>query len=166
MHPIYFGDSESPLFGIYYFPQAGTPRDEGAVLCYPFGQEYLWMHRAYRQLSVLFAKKGFHVLRFDYRGCGDSSGEIETVDFSDWQKDLGQAVDEIRDTGGLRQVSLVGLRMGASLAATVGAISDAVAKLVLWDPAVYGEAYLNALSWMHRDWMENKLPDWEMRLDE
>ena len=45
------------------------------VLCYPGGQEYIRSRRAFRQLAIRLSSAGFPVLRFDYHGCGDSSGD-------------------------------------------------------------------------------------------
>ena len=80
MRPFYFGDSEEALYGVYHSPQ-GEHRDEGVVLCAPFGQEAMRTHRALRQLATLLTKRGYHVLRFDYRGTGDSALDIYEVDF-------------------------------------------------------------------------------------
>ena len=48
-------------------------RQSAIVLCQPLGHGYLRAHRAFRNLAVSLASQGFHVLRFDYYGCGDSA---------------------------------------------------------------------------------------------
>jgi pimeloyl-ACP methyl ester carboxylesterase len=140
MTPLFFGPGSSPLYGVYH-PPKGDARDHGVVLCNAFGQEYMRAHRAYRQLAMLLTRKGFHVLRFDYRGTGDSSGDLEGVTAEDWLTDIGHAIDELRDSAGVSQVSLVGLRLGAVLAAGASLIRTDLERLVLWDPVRSGPAY-------------------------
>ncbi|MCH7682074.1 alpha/beta fold hydrolase [candidate division KSB1 bacterium] len=159
MNPIYFGTSEMPLFGTYYLPQANLTRSTGVVLCYPMGEEYMWMHRAYRQLATLFTRAGFHVLRFDYYGCGDSGGESEEADINQWLEDISTAIDEIKDSSALAKVSLVGFRLGATLSALAGSERNDVDSIVLWDPVVSGKDYVEELLKMHQEWAENNLPD-------
>lgn len=159
MNPIYFGTSEKPLFGIYYLPQNSSVRRSGVVLCYPMGQEYMWMHRTYRQLATLLARAGFHVLRFDYFGCGDSAGETEEGNVNLWLEDISTAAEELKGSSGVDAVSLVGYRFGATLSAIVGSQRDDVHNIVLWDPVVNGVNYLEELQQTHRVWAENNLPD-------
>lgn len=146
MNPFFFGSSQEPLYGVHHPPPAGgRPKDEGIVLCYPFGQEYMRAHRAFRQLALLLTKKGYHVLRFDYRGTGDSSLNLEDVSAGAWTDDVGLAVEELRDTAGVSRISVVGLRLGALISAVACASRSDVERLVLWDPILSGKRYQEEL---------------------
>ncbi len=140
MTPLFFGSTEAPLYGVYHAPQ-GNPRDAGVVLCPPFGQEYMRAHRALRQLALQLNRLGYHVLRFDYRGTGDSSGDMTGVDADDWLADIGFAIDELRDLAGIRHISLIGLRLGALFAAAACHRRSDIQRLVVWDPLQSGAAY-------------------------
>ena len=148
-----------PLFGTYYLPQANSSKTTGVVLSYPMGQEYMWMHRSYRQLATLFTRAGFHVLRFDYYGCGDSGGNSDDGDIDQWLDDISTAIEEIKDSSGVTKVALVGFRLGATLSVLAGERRNDVDSLVLWDPVVNGNDYLQELIKTHVEWMENNLPD-------
>jgi pimeloyl-ACP methyl ester carboxylesterase len=102
-------------------------------------------HRAYRQLSLLLSRTGFAVFRFDYYGTGDSAGASHQIDLAQWSDDLANAIEELKDTAQLEQVSLVGLRLGASLALEISKCRDDVHTVVLWDPIVDGAAYVREL---------------------
>lgn len=145
MNPFFFGTSARQLFGMYHPPRGELTRATGVVLCYPFGQEYMRSHRAFRQLANLLTKAGFPVLRFDYSGSGDSAGGSEEASLARWQEDIGTAIDELRDTAEVKQVALVGLRLGAALALRAAAARGDVSRLVLWDPIVDGAAYVAEL---------------------
>lgn len=146
MNPFYFGDSSSPLYGVYH-PAAPGARRRGArvLLCYPLGHEYMRVHRAYVQLARRLAAAGCPVLRFDYGCCGDSAGETGRATLSSWQGDIALAARELEDTAGPGRLLCVGLRLGAALLSKAVANGLGAAGLVLWDPVVSGPDYLRAL---------------------
>ena len=143
MNPFFFGSAERALYGAYHPPKVRGGSRQGVVLCYPFGVEYMRAHRAFRQLTNLLTRAGLHVLRFDYYGTGDSVGEGDDAGLGDWTADVGTAIRELRDTAGIDRVTLVGLRLGATLAARAGRERDDVERIVLWDPVVSGRRYLS-----------------------
>jgi alpha/beta superfamily hydrolase len=145
MNPFFFGNSKQPLYGVYHPPRAHTSRPTAVVLCYPLWQEYMRAHRAFRQLAMLLSKAGFSVLRFDYFGTGDSAGESDAGDVSRWTHDISTAIDELKDTAAVTKVSLVGLRVGASLAAAVATERKDLDRIILWDPVVGGKSYVEKM---------------------
>ena len=112
----HFGPPSRPLLGIYHEP-AQTPRRTAVLLCYPVGHEYETAHSAFCALANSLAREGFGVLRFDYGGTGDSSGDQMDVTLEQWDADMELAAAELKDMSGAAQISLVGLRFGAVLAA-------------------------------------------------
>lgn len=140
MNPLFFGPANAPLYGVYHPPKA-EPRAAGVVLCNAFGQEYMRAHRAYRQLALLLTRKGFHVLRFDYRGTGDSSGDLDGVTARHWLEDIDAAITELRATVGAGEISVLGLRLGALFAAAACRDRSDIARLLLWDPICSGSEY-------------------------
>jgi len=147
MTPFFFGTGQRRLFGIYDPARAsGGAAMRAAVLCAPWGPEYLHTHRTLRQLATRLSLAGFHTLRFDYFGTGDSAGEVTDGDLAGWQGDIETAIEELKDSTGVKQLVLVGLRLGATLSASVAAARHQdVEALVLWDPIVSGEVYLRSL---------------------
>ena len=146
---FFFESSGNPLFGCYHAPQSGPDRQCSVVLCYPMGQEYILSHRAYRQLAVRLSDVGFPVLRFDFYGCGDSSGNCEQGQIRQWLNDILTAIGEIRGRCGVVKVCLVGLRLGGTLSMMVGAERGGIEGMVLWDPVVSGRAYIEELTTLH-----------------
>jgi uncharacterized protein len=146
MTPFYFGDGRRRLFGIYEPAVLVGKGKRGAVLCYPWGAEYVNAHRAMRQLSIRLSAAGIHSLRFDFFGTGDSAGEMVEASLPGWEADIEVAMEELRDIVDSARVSLIGLRLGATLAAGVAARrSRDVDALVLWDPILSGPKYLASL---------------------
>jgi len=157
MHPFYFGTSAKSLFGIYHPPLAQADRETGVVLCNPFGSEYVNSHRALRQLALRLSRAGFHALRFDYYGSGDSAGESHEVDIDEWKRDIAMAAEELKKRGGLSKVSLVGLRLGSTLAALTARERGDVESLLLWEPILDGKGYIEELRSLHKAWLRDQL---------
>jgi pimeloyl-ACP methyl ester carboxylesterase len=145
MTPIHFGTRDRMLFGIYYPAAAKPVREAGVVICPPVGTEYMQTYRALRQVALYLSNAGYHVLRFDYFGTGDSSGDTIEASFPQWLRDVSAALDELKDTAGVSQCSLVGLRLGASLALLSAAERNDIRDIILWDPVVRGQDYIDDL---------------------
>lgn len=112
------------------------------VLCQPFAEERKCVARVFVNLARQLMADGYYVLRFDYRGCGDSEGEFSEFKFSDWLNDLATAVELAKNESGFSKVSLVGIRLGASLALLATVERDDIASIVLWEPIVNGREYV------------------------
>ncbi len=85
-------------------------------------------------------------MRFDYQGTGDSDGtENDPQRLATWQTNVSDAVEWMRSEVGCRKISLVGLRLGATLAALYAEQHD-VESLVLWAPIVKGRRYVRELT--------------------
>lgn len=148
LEPFYFGQESAPLYGCFHPPQ-GTKRACAAVLCYPFGDEMIRVHRAYKQLALRLSRAGVAALRFDYFGWGDSAGEDYEATLTLWEQNIELAISEAQKRSGAQQVILVGLRLGASLALRIAARRQDVTGVVAWEPVVNGAVYLQALAEAH-----------------
>jgi len=120
--------------------------DVGVLLCSPIGMEELCLRRAWRMLAGLCAEAGYPALRFDYPGCGDSAGVLESVDSVDrLVRAVIRAAGALRRQTGVARLVLVGHGLGAALAALAARRVGAEA-LALLAPVVRGGAELTALS--------------------
>lgn len=129
----WFGPPHRPLFGWIHAPETGRCRG-AVVLCPPLAREHTSAHYTYRKLAEALAEAGLLAVRFDYDGVGDSSGGDEDEGRVEaWLASIGHAVDLARACGA-RDVSVVGMRMGALLAAVAAARRGDTHSLVLWDP--------------------------------
>jgi pimeloyl-ACP methyl ester carboxylesterase len=125
----------------------------GVVLCNPFGYDAYCTHRGWRKLAESVAAAGMPTLRFDYPGTGDSAGlEEDPKRFDAWLGSIAAAVEWLREYTGVEQVSLVGLRLGATLAALAAARIGNIDGLVLLAPVITGRSYLRELRACRRKW--------------
>src|SRR5262249_13879402 len=118
-------------------------RRAGIVICHPIGDDYIRAHRALRHLAERLQRAGFAVLRFDFAGTGDSSGDERGVErVRTWIGDVGRAVDELRARADVEEVCVAGLRLGATLAAVAAAERGDVDAVVLWSAYLDGRSYV------------------------
>jgi predicted alpha/beta hydrolase len=117
-----------------------------AVICPPIGPEYTRSHRTLRHLADRLARAGIPALRFDYEGTGDSMGDHSAPGrIEAWRRSIAAAVAEARAATGCESACLIGVRLGATLAALESTGAD---LLVLWNPVVKGRAYARELQAM------------------
>lgn len=146
--PISFGPPDAWCFGWYHAAHTAhaSSRDMGIVLCRPVGFEAHCTYETYTQLAEQLAQAGFAVIRFDYHGCGDSCGHDTDPDrVSAWVNSTLLAIQEVKRLGGVPQVALFGMRLGATLAAAAASQVGGVDSLVMWAPCVTGRAFAREL---------------------
>jgi exosortase A-associated hydrolase 2 len=146
------------LRGVVHRP-AHDPPAVGIVFVHPFAEEKKSAHRTFVEMARAAADAGCAVLRFDFRGCGDSDGLFEEADLQAWRADLRRAFALAKETLGRPRMGLLGLRLGAALAAELAEEELELAFLLLWEPVADGERYLSLT--MRRSMMRRKLTEHE-----
>jgi len=161
----YFEAGTGPLLGTLHAPVTMRPRSGGVILCNPFGEEAARAHRLFRVLAGRLESSGYWTMRFDYSGTGDSSGEDDEATLDGWLTDVAAAAEALQRASRARRLALVGLRLGATLAALACTRGLVQARhLLLWDPVVEGASYLREQAAAHRTYMQSELRTWKDRL--
>jgi pimeloyl-ACP methyl ester carboxylesterase len=139
--PVFLAGERQPIFGMLH--PSGDPSSETVTLiCQPLFSEYSRAHFAVRHLAVLLSCKGHNVLRLDLSGTGDSAGDIEGATLQDWMGEIRLASREMRRLTGSTRVNVIGIRIGALLAAKALAEETSVAKFIFWDAIQSGREFL------------------------
>jgi alpha-beta hydrolase superfamily lysophospholipase len=145
--PFFFGPPERPLFGWLHSPANASvgAGGLGVVVCNPFGYEEVCAHRALRHIADAIANAGGFAVRFDYDGTGNSAGDDRDPDrVAAWVRSIHLAADALRTQAGVTRVYVLGVRLGALLAA-LAAEEREYAGLMAIAPVVSGKAYLREL---------------------
>ena len=134
--PLHFQCQGSSLLAIFSTPKEF---DKRGVLIIVGGPQYRsGSHRQFTLLARQFASNGIAVMRFDYRGMGDSGGD--TRKFTSVDDDIRAAVDcFFREVPELNEVVLLGLCDAASAAVFYAYQDSRVDGLVLFNPWVRTE---------------------------
>jgi len=148
----YIENGNKKLYSVYYEPQGRDSKEVGIIMCYPIGQEYIRCHKLYVTLAKKIAEHGFHVLRFDYSGTGDSYGEFSSFSIEQAIEDIDLAVKELKEACGLKKIMLVGVRLGATLSLLYSQKAK-IDGLILWNPIFDGIQYLKELDYTYEKWL-------------
>ncbi|MEO8052975.1 MAG: alpha/beta fold hydrolase [Acidobacteriota bacterium] len=124
-----------------------TPSERlGVLMVPPFGWEDVSSYRPLRFVARTLAENGWPVLRFDLPGTGDSSGSALDSGLLDaWIQSVDDAAAELRAATGVKDVVVLGIRLGALLAVSAAGRGANLQDLVLWGPAASGRAMLREL---------------------
>ena len=139
--PVVMACGNEPMLGIISRPQ--RPSSLGLVVVVGGPQYRVGSHRQFLLLAHCLANEGYAVLRFDYRGMGDSGGDIRTFDAVD--EDISVAVDTLlQRCPEVDRVVLWGLCDGAaaSLLYCGKQMDPRIAGLCLLNPWVRSEITL------------------------
>ena len=123
------GDAQ--LYHVVHRPKGETC---GKVLLMgPFASERLYTYISWVRWARYLATRGFEVLRFDYRGVGESTGAFSAMSFDDWFADVLFFAKRMATDTGAKPLALHGLRAGAILAkeAFRQGVGD---SLLMWSP--------------------------------
>ncbi|MES2831323.1 MAG: hydrolase 1, exosortase A system-associated [Pseudomonadota bacterium] len=133
---LQFQCGQAAMIGILSLPAAAATR---GVLIVVGGPQYrAGSHRQFTLLARELAAAGTAAMRFDYRGMGDSEGDVRS--FDDVEDDLSAAVDAFFNAvPTLQSVVLWGLCDGACAALFYAPGDVRISGLVLLNP------------WMHTD---------------
>lgn len=131
--PLSFLCGDSTLYGVLHPSSASVERGVLVVVGGP--QTRIGSHRQFVLLARKLAANNVPVLRFDYRGMGDSEGESRT--YEDINADIKCAVDQFfHRIPELKSVVIWGLCDAASAACFYAELDDRIDGLVLLNPWV------------------------------
>jgi len=122
---------------------AAEPAAGALVFVHPFAEEKKCAHRPFVEAARAVAQSGWHALRFDLRGCGDSAGDFAEATTAQWRADVERALAFAAAEVGHCPLGLLGLQLGAVWAAQIAEERPELACLVLWEPVIEGQRYVS-----------------------
>lgn len=139
------------LKGFLHQP-GGAGKQPGLVLCHGFGGSC--RGAGHPELAKALEQAGYAVLRFDFRGCGQSEGRRGDVIVDEEIADLSHAIDFLQTQPYVdaARIGVIGASLGGSVAIEVAA-RDARVKLCVANGSVgngqrrYRAQYKEAAAW-------------------
>ncbi|VVS94092.1 alpha/beta fold hydrolase [Desulfoluna spongiiphila] len=134
---LVFGEHQN-LVGILSEPEAGPGGLPGVLLLNAGLLHRVGPYRLYVELARGFEASGFHVLRFDGSGLGDSPMPRDSRDYAERSRDdIIDAMDLLAEKKGIETFVLVGLCSGADNAHAVASVDERVSGVVMLDGFTY-----------------------------
>jgi amino acid adenylation domain-containing protein len=153
IHACMLAAEQGSIFTVRYEPVARR-RNHSVLICNAIGHEQIRAYRNLQQLAIRLCEQGFDVLRFDYRGTGNSSEPCEQLSAESMQIDTEIAASHLREVTSTKRLSLVGIRLGATVAANAH-IAD-VDQCLFWDPIFDGTQFIEQLDQFHWQSLTNQ----------
>jgi len=107
------------------------------VVCHGFMGDRIGPNRLFVRLARTLTERGFAVLRFDYAGCGESTGDYGSQELRSFVHQTRLMLDYILDFDFVdpSKVTLIGHGLGSAIAMLTAAEDHRVSSLVLWAPS-------------------------------
>lgn len=123
------------IFGILHRP-LHSQRVPAIVICPGFAGNKCGKFRMFVTLAKELAKQGIAVLRFDYRGAGDSEGEFSDITLEGKISDTLKCLDFLAHDPQMdaSRLGILGRSLGGAIAVLAARRFEIIRSLVLWAP--------------------------------
>ncbi len=134
--PYAFSCQGMTIRGILHEPDGGG-RGADVILFHGWGGYRVGQNGLLVQAARRFCREGFRVLRFDFRGRGESDGRVEEHDLNSMIEDAKAALEHVRQKLGAKRVFAGGICSGGEVA--VGTLYDGEQwdGVMLWSAPVF-----------------------------
>ena len=134
--PVVFYNQEQQINGILHSPVACDAPCPAVVFFHGFTGTKVEPHRIFVKTARELAAIGFYVLRFDFRGSGDSGGDFSDMTIGGEISDAIKSIDVLTAMPGvdIDRIGILGLSMGGCVAACVSGQDTRVKSTVMWAP--------------------------------
>jgi pimeloyl-ACP methyl ester carboxylesterase len=138
--PVFFG-ADALLFGILTQPPANEIRRRAVILLNAGADHHIGASRLYVSMARRWAQHGYVVLRMDLAGLGDSGTRPGRADDDVFPHeavdDIRAAIEFLRTSYGIRDVTLAGLCSGAYHALRAAVAGLSVNRILMVNPQNY-----------------------------
>lgn len=136
---VSFTSQGQMVAGMLHLPDRS--KAAGIIMCHGFTGHKSEAHRLFVNAARDLCAQGIAVLRFDFRGSGDSAGEFREMTISGEIADAGAALSYLisRPEVDGDRVGILGLSLGGCVAACLAGRDKRVRTLVLWAATAHPE---------------------------
>lgn len=134
--PVMFKVAGQQVIGILHRPDRSRRKRPAVLLLHGFTGSKHEAHRLFVLTARALARQGVIVLRFDFRGSGDSAGDFSDMTIATELADARAAWRFLRRQPGVdrSRMGVLGMSMGGLVAAYLLAAESSAKAAVLWCP--------------------------------
>jgi fermentation-respiration switch protein FrsA (DUF1100 family) len=129
---VFFLNKNEKIVGMLHIPEK-TPAP-AIIFCHGFTGNRIESHRLFVHAAREMCKKGFVILRFDFRGSGESDGLFENVTISEEISDLKAAIDWLYNREEILKdkIGVIGLSLGGVIAILTASQDERIKAICTW----------------------------------
>lgn len=143
-HPITIKSGQLELSGVLQYPPLNSDERRAdkyplIIICHGFIGNRMGTDRLFVEAADRLTKRGYLVLRFDYGGCGESTGDYGSGGLDALIEQTRTVLDYAAglDLVDLERIILVGHSLGGAVAVLTASRDSRVKSLVLWSPVAH-----------------------------
>lgn len=133
------------MFGVLHLPK-GVKKPPCVLFCHGLAGHKTGRYRVYVELAEALVKAKIAVLRFDFRGSGDSEGDFKKMTLSGEVSDAEKAFDFLANEPRIDQsrIGVFGRSLGGAVAVLSAFSFGKIKSIALWAPMFNGD------QWRHK----------------
>ncbi|MFB5189022.1 alpha/beta hydrolase family protein [Alicyclobacillus fastidiosus] len=118
------------------------------VICHGFVGNRIGVNRLFVTTSRLLEQAGFLVVRFDYAGCGESTGDYGALGLSSMIEQTHCVLDYVYSLDGVdtEELTLLGHSLGGAVAVLTANSDPRVKNLILWSAVAHPFEEITAIT--------------------
>lgn len=124
------------IFGVLHYPHAIKEPVAAVLICSGFAGNKCGKFRVFVTLAQELAKQGIAVLRFDYRGTGDSEGEYSDITIESQISDVLLCLNYLKENPKIdaSRIGILGRSLGGMIAILAANQFPHLKSIALWAP--------------------------------
>jgi len=138
--PVTFTNNGEQIIGILHVPDSLKKENKAPAIAmfHGFTGHKSEAHRFFIHVARALCNAGYIVLRFDFRGSGDSDGEFEDMTVPEEVSDAVRAIDFLSDLTitDPKKIGVIGLSMGGRVAAILASRDKRIKFIILYSAAL------------------------------
>ena len=138
--PVAFQNFGQQLVGILHVPDGldAAEKAPAIVMFHGFTGHKSETHRLFVKIARSLCRAGFAVLRFDFRGSGDSEGDFEDMTVPGEVSDAKRSIDFLEEIPWVdkERIGVIGLSLGGRVAAILASDDERLKFAILYSPAL------------------------------
>lgn len=138
--PVTFKNKGQQLVGILHVPDRlkHEGKAPGVIMFHGFTGNKIEAHRLFVHVARALCDSGFVVLRFDFRGSGDSDGKFDDMTIPGEVSDAERALDFLMEQRWVdkEKIGVIGLSMGGRVAAVIASKDKRVKFVILYSASL------------------------------
>lgn len=141
---VTFTSEGQKIFGVLHKPVLEVSKKYPAIIvCHGFAGQKTGRYRFYVVLAEELAKKGIAVLRFDFRGCGDSEGDFSDTTLSGQVEDALKALEFLKNDPDIdpERLGICGRSLGGAVAVLTAKKFKSIKSLALFAPMFSADSW-------------------------